>query len=168
MSPNKCIQQARNILDQLKNTKWHPMNALPPEDGLLLMRHRKRINEIAHKSGEEIMVNPSLTKENKLTDGFQIFTSMERILTRVNRTNSFNIANESISVWTDGSCPNNGDQEALTGAGIYYGPNDTQNKSIRMPKEYNTNNTGELGAVLVALQDNLPYIILANIHNQEL
>ena len=50
-------------------------------------------------------------------------------------------------VYTDGSCSNNGKEDALAGIGIYFGENDTRNVSQRVIGKQ-SNNTAELGAIL--------------------
>ena len=50
-------------------------------------------------------------------------------------------------VYTDGSCSENGKENALAGMGIYFGENDTRNVSQRVTGKQ-TNNTAELGAIL--------------------
>jgi ribonuclease HI len=55
---------------------------------------------------------------------------------------------DEIVVYTDGSATNNGREDVEAGAGIYYGPNDTRNRAIRVPNELQpSNNVGELIAI---------------------
>lgn len=49
-------------------------------------------------------------------------------------------------VYTDGSCINNGKENAIAGIGIYFGENDVRNVSQRVIGKQ-SNNTGELGAI---------------------
>lgn len=68
-----------------------------------------------------------------------------------------------ISVYTDGSCANNGRKNAIGGIGIYFGPEDPRNYSESLSKFYtntfkeifgntvkDTNNLAELCAILQA------------------
>lgn len=50
-------------------------------------------------------------------------------------------------VYTDGSCLNNGNENAVAGIGIYFGENDKRNVSQKIVGKQ-TNNTAELGAIL--------------------
>lgn len=50
-------------------------------------------------------------------------------------------------VYTDGSCSNNGRENALAGIGIYFGENDIRNVS-QLVSGKQSNNTAELGAIL--------------------
>lgn len=50
-------------------------------------------------------------------------------------------------IYTDGACSNNGYKNAVSGIGIYFGPQDSRNVSQRIEGKQ-TNNVAELGAVL--------------------
>jgi ribonuclease HI len=50
-------------------------------------------------------------------------------------------------VYTDGSCSNNGKEDALAGIGIYFGENDVRNISQRVIGKQ-SNNTAEVGAII--------------------
>ncbi|KAH7905233.1 ribonuclease H-like protein, partial [Hygrophoropsis aurantiaca] len=64
-------------------------------------------------------------------------------------------------VWTDGSCLNNGQQNATCGSGIWYGADDRRNTEIRVPGLTQSNQAGELAAVIVAAQRSDPFTQLA-------
>ncbi|KAF8897701.1 ribonuclease H-like protein, partial [Infundibulicybe gibba] len=58
------------------------------------------------------------------------------------------------TIYTDGSCINNGDDDAQAGSGIWYAPNDARNRAHRIPKTIDqSNNTGEAAAILIAVQN---------------
>jgi exonuclease III len=59
-----------------------------------------------------------------------------------------------IKVYTDGSCFENGSPNARAGAGVYVGPNNKFNTSLRITGDQ-TNNRGELLAILYCLS-NIP------------
>ena len=50
----------------------------------------------------------------------------------------------------DGSCTNNGRHDVGSGAGVWVADNHPINKSIRVPGSEQSNQTGELAAILVA------------------
>jgi len=56
-----------------------------------------------------------------------------------------------IHVYTDGSCINNGKPNAIAGMGIYFGEDDPRNVSRKVDGKQ-TNNTAELGAILLACE----------------
>ncbi|KAG2748918.1 ribonuclease H-like protein, partial [Suillus brevipes Sb2] len=57
-----------------------------------------------------------------------------------------------LTIFTDGSCTNNGKQNAKCGGGIWVAENHPMNRNISMPGTHHSNQIGELVAVLVALQ----------------
>lgn len=59
-----------------------------------------------------------------------------------------------INIWTDGSCINNGTASAKCGIGIYYHDNSCKNTSSRLPDGKQTNNRAELCAILYVLCTN--------------
>ncbi|KAF6750379.1 ribonuclease H domain-containing protein, partial [Ephemerocybe angulata] len=61
---------------------------------------------------------------------------------------------QTVTVWTDGSCSNNGTKYALAGSGLWYGAQSPRNRAIRLPGEYLTNNIAEVVAAVAAIQDN--------------
>jgi ribonuclease HI/exonuclease III len=61
---------------------------------------------------------------------------------------------QTVMVWTDGACINNGRENAAAGSGIWYSEDDPRNRSIRVPIRAQSNQTGELIAVLIAVREN--------------
>ncbi|KAG2336708.1 ribonuclease H-like protein [Suillus weaverae] len=61
-----------------------------------------------------------------------------------------------MTVYTDGSCNNNGKHNAACGGRIWVSDNHPVNKAIRIPGTKQSNQIGELAAVLVALQSTNP------------
>jgi len=55
-------------------------------------------------------------------------------------------------LYTDGACPSNGKTSSTAGIGIFYGPHDPRNVSLRLPGLYQTNQRAELYAVVHALE----------------
>jgi ribonuclease HI len=56
-----------------------------------------------------------------------------------------------LNVYTDGSCINNGSQHAKAGYGVYFSKDDERNEYARVEGKQ-TNNTGELTAIIRALE----------------
>jgi ribonuclease HI len=65
---------------------------------------------------------------------------------------SSNLSSSTISVFTDGACPSNGQKNAIAGVGVWFGNEDPRNISERLPPGPQTNNRAELWAVIRALQ----------------
>ncbi|KAF8867640.1 ribonuclease H-like domain-containing protein, partial [Infundibulicybe gibba] len=60
-------------------------------------------------------------------------------------------------IYTDGSCLNNGDEDARAGSGIWHAPDSECNKGYRLPRSIEqSNNTGEAAAVLWAVRNENP------------
>lgn len=99
------------------------------------------------------------TKIKTYKDGFRIFG--KKLKTNdmpVGPTQTINIERRhqlnTTIVYTDGSCKNNGDQDAKAGAGVWYANNDQRNMTIKIPNNMEqSNNSGELVAILRAIQN---------------
>ncbi|EPQ50338.1 ribonuclease H-like protein [Gloeophyllum trabeum ATCC 11539] len=63
-----------------------------------------------------------------------------------------------MTVYTDGSCEDNGKLTARAGSGIYIKPDHPNNRAIRVPGPLQSNQVGELVAVIAALQDIPPFV----------
>ncbi|KAF5328563.1 hypothetical protein D9611_014950 [Ephemerocybe angulata] len=59
---------------------------------------------------------------------------------------------EDVELFTDGSCINNGTADAKCGSGVWYGEDDPRNQALRVDLPEQSNNVGELVAVLAAVQ----------------
>ncbi|KAJ7087500.1 ribonuclease H-like domain-containing protein, partial [Mycena epipterygia] len=85
------------------------------------------------------VLNSKLTPEQKLEKLFGCVTAT---------TNP-------VEGYVDGSCLNNGRENAAAGAGVYWGPNHPWNEGVRVP-DNQTNNRGEVYAIFRALQRGYP------------
>lgn len=63
----------------------------------------------------------------------------------------FNIEDGFVQVYTDGACPNNGQQGARAGLGVWWGHGHALNLSQRVSGNKQTNNAGEIQAVIMAI-----------------
>jgi ribonuclease HI len=63
-----------------------------------------------------------------------------------------NLRHPEIQVYTDGACTNNGKKNAICGSGVWFGPNDEKNRALRIPGERQSNQIGELAAVIAAVE----------------
>ncbi|KAF5318885.1 hypothetical protein D9758_019007 [Tetrapyrgos nigripes] len=100
-----------------------------------------------------------ISTSGNLSDIFRIFTddvdtSNEVLIRKVSQGNG---ESEKI-VATDGSCTNNGQEDAIVGAGVFYGHGDATNQSIRLPEQVGdtkiiqSNQTAELVAAMEATE----------------
>ncbi|KAH7917436.1 ribonuclease H-like protein, partial [Leucogyrophana mollusca] len=104
-----------------------------------------------------ILFDPTLTTKSSLEDCFRIFVPNKNTQSQPawriqehQRPN--NDENDITQIYTDGSCTNNGKQNAKSGSGIWFGPNDPRNTHIRTPGPNQSNQAGEITAVIVAAQ----------------
>ncbi|THU75953.1 hypothetical protein K435DRAFT_595190, partial [Dendrothele bispora CBS 962.96] len=141
-NPHKCILRARQLLDTLP-PKWDPRSELP-EDYI-----RKPAPE--DFNDQWIPFNNQVTTEGNLSDIFRIFTDKDTAPTNtlpdLKPGNQPQQLNNKITAATDGSCVNNGEDNARAGAGIYIEPNHSLNRAIKIPLYIaQSNQTGELVA----------------------
>jgi len=154
--PNKCIIKAQEILESL-NPKWDPTKN--PKEGFFTRPEPKETGPTMNPvTGEkEIVFNP-FTVQKKLTDCIQIFTepggNQPDIVTRAEKSGT--IYPPDTVVYTDGSCIRNGQDSARAGSRIWYGPHDTRNTSIRVAGPEQSNQMGELLAILHVIKTHPP------------
>ncbi|EIN07268.1 ribonuclease H-like protein [Punctularia strigosozonata HHB-11173 SS5] len=63
-----------------------------------------------------------------------------------------------MTIYTDGSCTNNGSLDAVCGSGIWVPDIPSASRAIRVPGDKHSNQRGEVAAVLVALQTTAPFV----------
>lgn len=156
-SPNKCHIMAKRILHQLTG-KWNP-NETAPADGLTHTPNRIQLNETARLTDQQISFNPSVTAPGSLAQNFRIFTNPNArcSIPAYRKRTLVQIAEEEITVYTDGSCINNGNENAACGSGIWFGTDDPRNTSLRIPGKIQSNQVGELAAILHTLRITPPF-----------
>ncbi|KAJ3991448.1 hypothetical protein F5050DRAFT_1546944, partial [Lentinula boryana] len=144
--PNGCMNQARKLLDTLP-PKWDPRSELPEDyQEEYIPNEEERRNKI-------IPFDRRVTTTGTLAEIFRVFTDPDTqpVNTLPNLKSPEEHPEQSIHVGTDGSCENNGEENAQAGAGIYIAEQHPQNKSIKLPKYLNqSNQTGELVAAKIA------------------
>jgi ribonuclease HI len=68
-----------------------------------------------------------------------------------------------LGIYTDGSCDLNGSENATASSRVWFGQDDDRNMAVKLPSKYNTNNAGEIAAILMACQA-IDETTAANIH----
>ena len=154
-NPQRCAIDAQRRLEKLV-PKMNPMTQTH-NDNLSLTTRRKASNITARRENTGIIFDPSVTEKTSLADCFRIFTDPNRISNipaeRQRQARGINIPEESVKVYTDGSCIDNGKENAKAGAGIWFAEGDPRNKAIRIPGPNQTNQVGEIAAVIAALEN---------------
>lgn len=121
-NPHKCGVGIRKLLNNLKN-EWH---LLDPE-------HNKKnppVNELILekiKNGKSTLFVKDMQNGPTLGEGFQILTEEEPMRTNSRNTEHGETEHNKdkrigpahwVQVYTDGSCINNGHEDAMAGAGV--------------------------------------------------
>ena len=151
--PNKCIERAKRLSESIQD-KWSPTKDLHPDfftaptPDELGPEYDPITKETAYT------VNPFRVEES-LEGCFRVFTTNDppphQVAERAPRTADFDLP--PLTVYTDGSCLNNGESTAKAGSGVWFGENDTRNAALKTPGPDQSNQTGELYAVLHALSN---------------
>ena len=155
-NPQRCAIEALRRLERI-TPKLNPRRP-PNQDGLSLTRRRIERNKLATEEDDEqgITFDPSVTEKTDLSECFRIFVDKKKIMnipaTRQPRPRGVTINDEEIIVYTDGSCLNNGKLNARAGGGIWLEEGSQHNRRIRIPGPNQSNQVGEIAAVVVALE----------------
>jgi ribonuclease HI len=90
---------------------------------------------------------------SSLTSGYINIICIFKILS-TQQVASHTLSMNSLHIWTDGSCINNGTSAASCGIGVFYSKDSARNVSASLPIGKQTNNRAELCAILYALCTN--------------
>ena len=146
--PHECINMAATLLREI-HPRWNPdkedndnqTTRTPPppqsqeeEDDIVF-----DVGEGSTSLRDSVMIFGKPTVTTASTQGATIRTAAP--------------PNRPTTVYTDGACMNNGDENASAGIGVWYGDEDPRNLSMRVPIAAQSNQTGELMAVLMATRN---------------
>ncbi|THU86570.1 hypothetical protein K435DRAFT_613258, partial [Dendrothele bispora CBS 962.96] len=125
--PHHCMLRAQELLDTLP-PKWDPRAEQPAD-------YESSFTSSSGLQGEDIF-DYRLTTAGNLSDLFRVFTDKDH--NPINETFVRRVQPEGneglVTVATDGSCIDNGQDTAKAGAGIYFAKDDPRNKSLKLPK----------------------------------
>ena len=159
-NPHRCASTARDITG-LTEEKYN-IAIHPPKDGLTLTHRRMEKNQKAViEKNDEIIFDPTITTRNSLDECFRVLAENPDALPQPAyrlsnpRREQGQPTNPTV-VFTDGSCEKNGKLDAICGSGIWFGENDPRNQAIRTPGQQQSNQIGEIVAIIVALQQTDP------------
>ena len=149
--PYKCIERARCLSESIQD-KWSPTKNLHP-DFFTAPAPNETGPKYDPSTRETIYTIDPFRVEKSLGECFRVFTTNtlppHQIAERAPRTANFDLP--PMTVYTDGSCLNNGESTASAGSGVWFGENDMRNAALKTPGPDQSNQTGELYAVLHAL-----------------
>ncbi|KAF8494911.1 hypothetical protein F5888DRAFT_1570641, partial [Russula emetica] len=163
--PHKCASEVQNKINALY-PKYNPLIIDKRHGDLSLTTSRKRKNLQARYQNELITFDPSITTKNDPTECFHIFTNPNETAKQPAKRRidpGANLRHQTIRAYTDRACLNNGKTNAQAGSGVWFTPEDPRNKAIRIPGTEQSNQVGELVAVISATQD-LPTFSPLEIH----
>ena len=152
INPHECALEALSKLRAI-SPKWNPLNPRNPPDLLSLTPTRKIRNQQARQTNRAITFDPSLTCNNNLADAFRVFIN-PLLLSNLPAQRGPPVGRipscPKITIYTDGACLNNGKMNAICGSGIWAGHNHPINKAIRVPGPAQSNQVGEIAAIILA------------------
>ena len=153
-TPYACAREAQHRLERIV-PRFNPLTPGNTHGDLSLTGNRKQRNRTAREENSAIIFDPSITDKHNLADCFRVFTNPDRISNLpadrlvANRTT---LRLQEVNVYTDGACLNNGKQDAQSGSGIWFGPNHENNRALRNPGKSQSNQVGEIAAVIAAIE----------------
>ena len=109
----------------------------------------------ARETNGAITFDPSIPSGKNLADIFRIFVDQSKISNHLAlRSHQFreNAPYPKITIYTDGACLNNGKENAACGGGIWISPENPLNKLIRVPGQVQSNQIGEIAAIIIAME----------------
>ena len=150
--PHACAEEARERLNLIA-PKLNPLRT-DEHGNLSLTRRRKAANALAKERQDAITFDPSLTAKDDLAECFRIFVNPERISNRPaerTRTREYALREEELWAYTDGACMNNGKENVYCGSGVWIGQNHPWNRALKVPGNAQSNQVGEIAAVIAAV-----------------
>lgn len=137
-SPFHCYDEADKLARTIPG-KWNPRNLNFPCDFPDSQNGREDIKQFTY----------GLNEGSTTTSLFRLFTSITLPVNPFDPEIDLQDTSPTITAATDGSCINNGSDEAQAGAGIYVDEGSELNAAIRLPPRLQqTNQTGEIVAIL--------------------
>ena len=137
---------ARKLINTIART-WRPV---PPDEQPRTQLTRRNPPEIALSVGELAVDNQA--NETDLENSIRVFTDKTETTNEWEQDKTEQAPDDETIVYTDGSCLGNGTAEARAGSGVWFGNNDPRNAAIRVPGKDQSNQIGELLAVLAAVK----------------
>jgi ribonuclease HI len=151
--PHECTADALARI-HLITPKLNPLDPGDIHNNLSLTPSRRDNNRKARATDSKIRFDPTITCKSNLAECFRIFTNPDRISdapARCDHTVRANHRHQSVTVYTDGACINNGKLNARCGSSIWISPNHAKNSAIRVPSPHQSNQVGEVAAIIAAV-----------------
>jgi len=144
--PHYCIKLMSLLIEKIL-PEWNPNATNSTTNNEAQVRENE-------ETANAIQTQPKTIIDN-IKDAINIFEEKQQttILPTQPTTDSEQNVNATTTVYTDGACINNGEETAKAGSGVWYGINDPRNISERVSHKIQSNQTGELTAVLLAIKN---------------
>jgi len=154
--PNKCCRAAQSLIDRLK-PKWKPSNRLNV-DNLSLTPRRKGRNKEAKAKNKDVTFDPSVTRDGDISSYFRIFVTpnVKCINPALRPTQPANIIRHKTSVYAEGARSIDELGNISSGSGAWYNPNDERNTCLKLRTDTNSDQIGELIAILWVVMEEPP------------
>lgn len=152
-NPHACALEAVTRLNDIA-PKYNPL-AFNSHNTLSLTPDRKARNGDTHEEGQRILFDPTITCKEGIEECFRVFTNPDRIsrLPASRRPQiGANLDNIEMRVYTDGACMNNGKRNAKCGSGVWIEGEHILNRALKVPGERQSNQVGEIAAVIAAAE----------------
>ena len=149
-NPHECAKEALKRISEIA-PKFNPLIGLTQRDDFSLTPSRDARKIAADENNDKIMFDAEIACKTDITECFRIFTGPNKISqTPVRRRHAqgLSLPNQTVTVYTDGACFNNGKENAQCGSGIWINSNSNLNTSLRIPGSEQSNQVGELAAVI--------------------
>jgi hypothetical protein len=106
---------------------------------------------------KELTFDPLVTEKTSLANCFRVFINPDKLscipAERQHLVRGVVIPEEQMTIYTDGSCIDNGKVNTIAGAGVWFSEEDEWNKALKIPGQGQTNQVGKLAAVIAALKN---------------
>ncbi|KAG2069424.1 hypothetical protein BDR04DRAFT_934706, partial [Suillus decipiens] len=151
INPHKCAANTREILSKI--APKYDTRTKPKKDELSLTHQHREKNTQAHQSrNREILFDPTTTIRTSLKDCFRIFidpkhNSLSPAHRLQNPTRGLNLINEKVTIFTDGSCTNNGKDNAKSRCRIWIKNDHPHNTALKIPGDNHLNRNAEISAI---------------------
>lgn len=121
-NPHRCAEAAWRVMDKL-TPLWAP-EARGEGDGLSLKTEQRKRNVDARRGGEDVVFDPSVTSGSAISEVFRIFVPRggeSRKAPARRRPARFDVEDEKVVAYTDGSALRGGRADASAGCGVWCG-----------------------------------------------
>ena len=148
-----CLKMAKRVIE-MPSEKWDPNKGTPYKDNLDHMEKRKKQFQ-KYIEEKKNLYNPDITEKDKPEDAIRIFIKqkiMEETAKQKPVLRKHKGSGKKWVIYTDSSCKDGNTSKARARVGTYCETDDSKTKAIKIPGKTQTNQRGELIAILSAIE----------------